>query len=237
MSARKGRSALARAAWAAGMLVGGCATVIGADDYQVGVKPPVDGGDPASVDGGTSNGKPAGSGESLCTSTCAAGLTCTGSSFGTLKVCASSCHDDTDCAAGHSCIGAETALANSCLKRCPDESCPAGLACVHLASSGLAICFPHDWSLGVGDPCKLNSQCPSGTCQGAPNGFCTRTCTPGDACAGDHADLNATGDKNSCTQVKGNFICVPGCNVDTTCSAYPDTSCKQLLSGASVCVP
>jgi hypothetical protein len=178
---------------------------------------------------------PAGSGESLCTTTCTGpGLSCIHTTWGPSGLCLYGCPtSNSECDSNHSCIHAKdpaVGLDYSCLKTCPTGVCPTGMVCLPLST--VSICEPMDWfpkNLGLGDDCLFDQQCKSGQCYNKPNGFCSRPCTELDGtCDGDYADgANYYGEYNWCVNTGGAFRCVPGCGLFTVdCDNYPGTTCR-----------
>ena len=167
-------------------------------------------------------GKPVGSGETLCTTTCAgAGLTCQHTALGNEGICTYLCNDVSECDITHDCIGASDPASNfnyACVKKCSASiTCANGLTCVPL-STGL-VCLPTEWlphDLGLGDDCLQDEQCTSHQCVNKPSGWCSRPCHAYDGdydyCEGDYlSGSNYYNEFNSCISVLGGYKCTPGC--------------------------
>jgi hypothetical protein len=180
-------------------------------------------------------GKPVGSGETLCTTSCAgAGLTCQHTALGPSGLCTYLCNDVSECDTTHDCIGSSDATSRfnyACVKRCPTNVCPASMTCVPLPTG--PVCLPTDWlphDLGLGDDCLQDEQCTSHQCVNKPNGWCSRPCQSLDLCSHDATDdMNYYGEYNWCINVLGGYKCTPGCSRDSAdCANYPGTTCKMV---------
>ncbi len=80
----------------------------------------------------------------------------------------------------------------------------------------------------LGDPCNGNGQCSVGTC----DTWCTQPCTTNAVCG-----MNSAGGANYCVQnANDEFVCVPGCMMDSDCQAYAGATCQPISGVAeSVC--
>jgi hypothetical protein len=133
------------------------------------------------------------------------------------------CGADSACSTAVACIGAcsTAACEQLCLIGLPSETTalldgifkdPSG--CVY--SSCRSACTTPSLT---GDPCLVNADCQSGTCDsdGVHAGWCTiRGCQTNEQCG-----IDSAGQLVWCSAVTGGgYECFPGCNTDDDCQAY-----------------
>ena len=226
---------------------GGCASVIGADDYKAGGGASAGyggatggyGGGTGGYGGATGGSSGSSSGDTLCTATCAdARFSCERPSTVASSiqgVCVEACPVGDECDSSHQCIsGTSIGFASSCLRDCTDATCADGMSCTAVPSATggtLSVCVPDAWGQGsgkeIGAPCNANSQCASGDCAGTASStrWCTEVCTVGNGMCGWTA--SSTTYAWCVTNTTGAASCFPDCTVNSDCSQFTGTVCKS----------
>ncbi|HEY8078630.1 MAG TPA: hypothetical protein VIF62_31080 [Labilithrix sp.] len=84
---------------------------------------------------------------------------------------------------------------------------------------------------GIGEKCSSNADCISNQCE--VDGFCTRTCTTNEQCAGTPQINNSYGNLNYCAP---NGYCWPSCTTSADCAVYGSgLTCGPTGKGYDLC--
>lgn len=182
-----------------------------------------------------------------CVTSCADGACPTGAACLSGATCVVTCTTTSDCRQGFLCSAVEglPAGALTCVPSCtrssdcvPDEVCEEG-RCVAVTDGGHDAGVPST----IGTACSEDSQCGTGTCvpasQGFPGGYCTQICTTDADCGGagscvPNIAMSATGSISIClagcteaSQCRSGYVCgqnqnptycLPGCATRNECT-------------------
>jgi hypothetical protein len=153
--------------------------------------------------------------------------------FGSSDATCNACTQSTCCAAGSAC-GANAACQAlfACIQLCAqgDTACvgtcesdnPSG----ETALTNFINCLADDCKMacgggaaaGIGDPCQQNTDCLSGSCNGA---WCTTTCTADTDCESTTQSItNSAGELVWCAPTSAGDYCFPGCSSNADCTGF-----------------